>query len=436
MSVHGGVLELGRAVGALDGYVAAGGGQGLEAAQRRGPAATITEVERAGLRGRGGGWFPTGIKWRTVASDPCPVRYVVCNAAEGEPATFKDRWLIRRNPYLVIEGLAIAALAVGAARAYIATKQTYSTELAILRRALAEMEEAGACGDVPIEIVAGPDTYLFGEEKAMLEAIEGKEALPRILPAYRVGLFAGSGSPNPTVVNNVETLANVPHILRLGADRYRAAGTPEAPGSMVFTLCGDVAAPGVYELPLGTPLEELVCGIGGGPAPGRAVKAVFVGASHPILPGDRLGCGLDPEALCAAGSGLGSGGFVVFDDSTCIVEATLVFARFLARESCAQCPPCKTNSVGIVALLERIQAGEGYEADLEQLAERCRSVTAGKRCHLPTGEAALVGSALDSFSDEFVAHLRSPCPKPRGLTLPLIAGFDEVTGEFSYAEGP
>jgi NADH:ubiquinone oxidoreductase subunit F (NADH-binding) len=433
--VHGGVLELGRAVASLDDHFAAGGGQGLAEAQRRGRAATIAEVQRAGLRGRGGGWFPTGIKWQAVASDPCPVRYVVCNAAEGEPATFKDRWLIRRNPYQVIEGLAIAAYAIGAERAFIAIKQVFATEVAILRRALAEMEVAEAAGDVPIEIVTGPDSYLFGEEKAMLEVIEGREPLPRILPAYRVGPFARSGSPNPTVVNNLETLANVPHILRLGAERYRTAGTPQAPGSMVFTLCGDVAAPGVYELPLGTSLDELINGVGGGPPPGRRVKAVFVGASHPILPGDRLDCGLDPEELRAAGSGLGSGGFTVFDDSTCIVEATLVFARFLAQESCAQCPPCKTNSLGISALLERIQVGEGRETDLEQLAERCRSVTAGKRCHLPTGEAALVASALELFRAEFVAHLGSRCPSPRALTLPRIADLDEATGEFTYVVG-
>ena len=291
------------------------GGKALVAALGSSPQAVIEEVNRSGLRGRGGAGFPTGVKWETVRSDPCPTKFVVCNAADGEPGTFKDRWLQRHNPYQVLEGIAIAALAVGASRAFIAIKRTFEREIGLLRRAIAEMRGSEMLGLVPIEIVSGPDEYLFGEEKALLEVIEGNDPLPRILPPYQVGLFARQRSTNPTVVNNVETLANVPHIIREGAEWFHSFGTETSPGTMVFTLCGDVLRPGIYELPLGLPLRTLLFDVGGGSPPGRAVKAVFPGASNTILTPDRFDTSLDFDSMRAVGSALGSAGFVVYDES-------------------------------------------------------------------------------------------------------------------------
>ena len=224
------VLLLDGSAPSLDAYVEGGGGQGLAAALRQAPEQVIEEIRRSGLRGQGGAGFPTGIKWRTVREDPCPTKYVVCNAAEGEPGTFKDRWLLRMNPYQVLEGLGIAAHAVGAKRAYIGLKAGFQEEVERLRRAMEEMAAGDLLGPVPVELVPGPDEYLFGEEKALLEVIEGNDPVPRIVPPWMEGLFREPGSPNPTAVNNVETLANVPHIQRerTGSARW-GPRTPRGP---------------------------------------------------------------------------------------------------------------------------------------------------------------------------------------------------------------
>jgi len=418
----------------VDAYRSAGGGQGLAAAHERGPEAVIDEVDRSGLRGRGGAGFPTGLKWRSVANHPWATHYMVCNAAEGEPGTFKDRWLIRHNPYLVLEGLAIAAFAVGAAGAFVALKASFEQETARLRRAAGEMRAAGLLGDVPIEIVTGPEDYLFGEEKAMLEVVEGRLPLPRILPPYQVGLFAARGAPNPTAMNNAETLANVGPILREGADWFRRLGTDESPGTMLFTSCGDVVRPGVYELPLGTPLRTLLEEHAGGTPEGRAVKAVFPGASAGILPGAALDTPMAFETMKAAGSGLGSAGFIVYDETACMVAAAAAFSRFLAVESCGQCPACKQGCLTITEHLDRIEGGEGSDDDLDKLLSRCRSVTGGTRCALPDGEAVLVASVVEKFGEEFTAHVDRGCPSPRDLPIPKLADFDEDTGQFVYAD--
>ncbi|MDP9023376.1 MAG: SLBB domain-containing protein [Actinomycetota bacterium] len=429
------VAFLGAAAATLDDHRASGGGQALAAARARGGDAVVDELVRSGLRGRGGAGFPTGVKWRTVRDSPAGTKYAVCNAAEGEPGTFKDRWLLRRNPYQVLEGLAIAADAIGASRAYVAVKATFARELARLERAAAEMSSDGLLGELPIEVIAGPDHYLFGEEKAMLEVIEGRLPLPRILPPYQVGLFAAAMAPNPTVVNNVETLAHVVPIVRDGAERFRSVGTDASPGTMLFTLSGDVQRPGVYEVALGTPLRALIDDVGGGPLPGRRIKAVFPGASNAVLTADQLDTALDFDAMRAAGSGLGSGGFVVYDDSACVVGATAAFSRFLFVESCGQCPACKEGSRKITACLERVERGTGTEADLDTVVERCRSVTGGSRCGLPDGESLLVRSAVERFRDEFVAHLSRGCPRPRRLPFPDLKDFDEQAGQFVLA-GP
>ena len=419
-------------VAGIDEYVALGGGEALTLARSSGPEAVIAEIRRSGLRGRGGAGFPTATKWEAVRSDACPTRYVVCNAAEGEPGTFKDRWLLRTNPYQVLEGLAIAALAVNADRAFVAVKGAFGREIRMLREAIAQMTAIGGFWSAPVELVTGPDEYLFGEEKALLEVVEGGEPLPRILPPYRVGLFARCGSLNPTLVNNPETLANVPLILREGADAFRSLGANGSPGTMLFTLSGDVRRPGVYELPMGTPLRELLYCAGGGPAGGAELKVVFAGTSARPLTRMRFDTPLDFDSLREVGSGLGSGGLVAYDESACIVRATLQFAKFLWIESCAQCPACKQGAQEIVEALERIERGSGGEADVRTALARCATVTGGSRCGLPLGTSLIVAGALDSFEEEVRAHVGRSCPRPRRLRLPKFVDFDPKRSRFVY----
>ena len=238
-------------VESLDAYVSREGGRALEKALTMAPGAIIAKIKRSGLRGRGGAGFPTGVKWATVADDPCPTKYLVCNGAEGEPGTFKDRFLLRNNPYQLLEGIAIAAHAIGGLKAYLCLKRSFEAEIASVQRALNEMTAARRLGSIPIELVLGPEDYLFGEEKALLEVIEGGPAMPREAdrPPYLQGLFVTSPTEmNPVVVNNVETLSNVPHIIRRGANWFRLLGTADTPGTMLFTISGDVQKPGVYEL--------------------------------------------------------------------------------------------------------------------------------------------------------------------------------------------
>ncbi|MGH2671556.1 MAG: NADH-ubiquinone oxidoreductase-F iron-sulfur binding region domain-containing protein [Actinomycetota bacterium] len=428
----GSVLLPEAPVPSVDAYLELGGGRGLAAAQERAPEDVIEEVRRSGLRGRGGAGFPTGMKWRTVREDPCPTKYVVCNAAEGEPGTFKDRSLLRANPYQLVEGLAIAALAVGAERAFIGIKRGFYPEIARLAAAMTEMATHDLIGAAPIELVPGPDEYLFGEEKALLEVIEGNDPLPRIVPPWMEGLFRTPGSPNPTAVNNVETLSNVPHILARGAEWFRSFGTEDSPGTMVFTLCGDIRHPGIYELPLGYPLRDLLDRVGGGPPEGRTLKAVFPGASNTIISPEQFDVPLTFDAMRKVGTGLGSGGFVVYDDTACIVRATLAFSRFLYVESCAQCPACKHGTRAITEILERIDRGDGSEVDVETILARAYTVTDAQRCALPTGETLIAQSAVQVFGPEFVEHFGRGCPRPRDLLLPKIVDFDQEAGEFLF----
>jgi NADH:ubiquinone oxidoreductase subunit F (NADH-binding) len=425
---------IGAAYDSLDAYLADGGSEGLTKALASDPVQVIDEVKRSGLRGRGGAGFPTGAKWASVRDAGPGDHHMVCNAAEGEPGTFKDRWLIRRNPYQLVEGLAIAAFAVGAQEAHVALKSSFEPELDAVRRAIREMTEAGLLGAFTIHVHEGPDEYLFGEEKALLEVLEGNPPMPRILPPYQEGLFASVGSPNPTAVNNVETLSHVPNIISRGADWFRGFGTESSPGTMAVSVCGDVQTPGVYELPLGTPLRTLVEDIAGGPPEGRSIKAIFPGASAGVLTAQHLDLPLDFDAMKEAGSGLGSAGFVVYDSTACIVHAVRDFSRFLWIESCAQCPACKQGSDDITAALEAIERGEGTEAEISIALGRTATVTDGQRCALPSGEAFLVRSCLEYFGDEFRAHLGTRCPNPRDMPFPKIVDYDEAAGRFMFDE--
>ena len=443
----------------LDAYLATEtGGLGLKRATELGPAATVDEVAASGLRGRGGGGFPTGRKWRSVASAAAAgARYVVCNGAEGEPGTFKDRALMRANPYQLVEGVIIAAYAVGAVEAYIALKERFTVERERVTRAVQEMQAAGICPDCTVTIVAGPEEYLFGEEKALLEVIEGKSPLPRLFPPYEHGLFAsdivtgwepapGRPSPNPTVVNNAETLSAVPAILARGAAWYRSMGTPASPGTLVCTVVGDVVAPDVGEIEMGTALGDVIAAVGSGVAPGRSVKAVLSGVANAVV--TDLSTPVSYEGFEAAGSGLGSAGFIVYDDTACMVEAARSASRFLYVESCGQCPPCKLGSGEITGRLQRIEAGVGDDDDLRAIGYWLDRVTDGNRCYLAVEEAVVVRSLVAAFPDEIAEHAAlGRCPRPRALPLAVItdlhdgvATYDErlwrKQADWTYLDGP
>jgi NADH:ubiquinone oxidoreductase subunit F (NADH-binding) len=433
----------------LDEYLATEiGGLGIERAQRIGPAATIETLVASGLRGRGGGGFSTGRKWAGIATQTASRRYLVCNGAEGEPGTFKDRALLRADPYQLVEGVIIAAFAIGAEEAFICLKHHFHREREAVTRAVQQFQSAGICTDCSVTIVAGPDEYLFGEEKAMLEVIEGKPPLPRWFPPYDHGLFATApqfgweatspsgarGGPNPTLVNNVETLANVPHILARGAEWFRSMGTKESPGMIIATVVGDVVAPDVGEVELGTPLRTVIDVVGSGVAEGRTVKAVFSGVANSVVTAPQLDVPLSYEGFEAIGSGMGAAGFIVYDDTTCMVDTAYRFSRFLSIESCGQCPPCKIGSSEITRYLEQLETGLGSEDDLRWITHWLGQVTDGNRCYLAVEEQVMVNSIMQAFPEEFVEHVElGGCPRPRRLPIPKlvdlaagVATFDEA----------
>ncbi len=438
------VLLQEQPVRSLEAYRAVGGGRGLERATSLGPAGIIQEVLLSGLRGRGGAGFPTGRKWLTVrgggSDDGAGDRYVVCNGAEGEPGTFKDRAILRANPYQVIEGVAIAGLAVGAKEAFIAVKALFTPEIEALEHALVEMAGAGLTGDAPISLIAGPEEYLFGEETGLLQVIEGNAPLPTLLPPYLQGLYAttpdsdwsardrrdstgpptGFDAANPTLVNNVETLAMVSHVLARGAEWHRAMGTQDSSGLAVCTVIGDVVHPGLGEIELGTPLGEVIERIGGGVAAGRTIKAVLSGVSNPVITADHLDAPISYEGMEAIGCGLGSCGFIVYDDTTNAVELAHMVSRFLYVESCGQCPACKLGTGEITHQLERLLSGNGEQDAVEIIGARLRSVTDGSRCYLPNEEQRVVASLLRAFPEEFLAAEDATVHALRDLPVPKL----------------
>jgi NADH:ubiquinone oxidoreductase subunit F (NADH-binding) len=430
----------------LDEYLATEwGGLGLQRAVDLGAEGTIDEVVRSGLRGRGGGGFPTGRKWAGVRTQLGTDTYAVANGAEGEPGTFKDRTLLRTNPYQVVEGAMIAAFAVGATELFIAMKASFTEELERVTTAVQEMQEAGICRDCRVTIVRGPDEYLFGEEKAMLEVIEGKAPMPRVLPPHEHGLFAtapqvgwtstdvepghrGRHESNPTLVNNVETLASVAPILARGASWFTSMGTVESPGHLLCTVVGDVVRPAVDEVALGTPLGDVIERVGGGARPGRSIKAVFSGVANPVVVAADLDVPLSYEDFEQRGSGMGAGGFIVFDDTACMVEVARQFSRFLWVESCGQCPACKRGSGEITERLTRIEGGVADDRDIDQLGGWLSKVTDGNRCYLAVEEQAVVSSIMRAFADEFDEHLTlGRCPRPRTIVFPKIVDVRDGT---------
>jgi NADH:ubiquinone oxidoreductase subunit F (NADH-binding) len=412
-------------------YLAAQRGSAVEAARAMAPAEVIAEIKRAGLRGRGGAGFPAGQKWTTVAQHPCATKYAVMNAAEGEPGTFKDRFLLRKNPYAPVEGLLIAAHAVGAKQAFIAIKASFRRESERLTKALEEMARAGALGAVKVTLVEGPEEYLFGEEKALLNVIEGSPPMPREAekPPYEVGLFAEAASPNPAVVNNVETYAHAATIVRHGADSFLKLGTADTPGTIIATVCGDVQRPGVYEVEAGITLRQLLQEHAGGPRPGRAFKAVLSGVSAPPILPDKLDTPCDFGSLGLLRSGLGSAGFIVVDDGTPMTRVAQSVARFLYVESCNQCSACKSGlRRASRAFDELFEARPAADAP-ERAVVAATTAPQGNRCYLPVQGARLLPALVVRFAREFkdaAAGRGAPWP------IPKITDYDEQAHAFTY----
>jgi formate dehydrogenase iron-sulfur subunit len=381
-------------------YRAHGGMAGLARAQEIGPAATIEEVVQSGLRGRGGAGFPTGLKWRTVAEAPGARKFVVCNADEGDSGTFADRMLMEGDPFVLIEGMAIAAFAVGATRGYAYIRSEYPHAIATFGQALEIARREGLLGAAfDIEIRVGAGAYVCGEETALLDSIEGKRGMVRAkppLPAHH-GLFG-----EPTVVNNVLSLASVPVILAAGAAAYRDVGIGRSRGTMPIQLAGNIRHGGLYEVAFGVTLGELVNQIGGGTRSGRPVRAVQVGGPlGSYFPPALFDTPFDYEAFAARDGLIGHGGVVVFDDSVDMARQARFAMEFCAIESCGKCTPCRIGSTRGVEVMDRIIAGQAVEANLTLLRDLCETLKFGSLCALGGFTPYPVMSALTHFPEDF-----------------------------------
>ena len=396
---------------ARDGYTALAKVLGME------PAAVIGEVIDAKLRGRGGAGFPTGKKWETCANTESPVKYVICNADEGDPGAFMDRALLESNPHQVIEGLAIAAYAVGATHGYFYVRAEYPLAIERLRTALAQAREKGLLGEAvlgssfnfDIEIFQGSGAFVCGEETALIASIEGNAGVPYHRPPFP----AISGlRGKPTIINNVKTLSYVPHILRQGAEWFKSIGTPESPGTAVFALAGKVVSTGLAEVPMGTTVRTLIYDVGNGIKDDKAFKAVQIGGpSGGCLPESALDYPIDFDSLRDAGAMMGSGGMVVLDEGDCMVEIARYFLEFTQHESCGKCTFCRLGTKQMLDILTAITKGQGKPEDLDVLWDLAEDIKLGSLCGLGKTAPNPVLSTLRFFRPEYEAHINEGrCP--------------------------
>lgn len=381
------------------------------------PDAVIDEIEKSGLRGRGGGGFPTGRKWRFTAANKGGKSYVVCNGDEGDPGAFMDRSIMEGDPHKLLEGMAIAAFAIGADEGYIYVRAEYPLAIKRLRKAIADAEERHFLGknimgsdfSFTLHIKEGAGAFVCGEETALIASIEGERGMPRPKPPFPAnkGLFG-----RPTLINNVETLANVPVIMLKGADWFAKMGTETSKGTKTFALTGEVNNTGLIEVPMGTTLREIVFDIGGGIRGGKKFKAVQIGGpSGGCLTEEHLDLPLDYDNLMKAGAMVGSGGLVVMAENTCIVEVARFFMNFTQHESCGKCVPCREGTKNMLKILEKIVAGKGEMKDLELLEELAHAVKDGSLCGLGKTAPNPVLSTLKYFKDEYIAHIKDKkCP--------------------------
>ena len=411
----------------LERAMATGAYEGLRAALARSPSDVAGEVTTSGLRGRGGAGFPTGRKWEFLAAAEDGPRYVVVNGDEGEPGTFKDRELIERDPHQLLEGIAIACWALGCHHAFVYIRGEFALGQERVSRAVAEAEAAGILGDdvlgsgfdLRITVSPGAGAYICGEETALLESLEGNRGMPRIRPPFPAvkGLYQ-----RPTVVNNVETISNLPWIARHGGEAFAAIGQGRSTGTRIFSLSGHVRRPGNYELELGaTTFRDLIehDDLGGGVPDGELAAFVPGGASAPWFGADQLDCPLDFDEVQERGSMLGSGAVIVMGDRHCPVRAALRLVRFFAHESCGKCTPCREGTDWLTKAMRRVADGAGRSADLELLLDVCRGISPGLTwppaqttiCPLGPSAVSPVASSLAMFHDHYVAHIDGgACP--------------------------
>lgn len=397
----------------IDVYLKNEGYKALSSALKMQPDTIIQTLKDSGLRGRGGAGFSTGLKWSFITKDPTIAKYLCCNADEGEPGTFKDRAIIEKDPHELIEGMIIACYAIGAAAAYIYIRGEFAFGANRLEEALSEAYQKGFLGknilgsdfNCDIYVHRGAGAYICGEETALLESIEGRRGQPRIKPPFpaQVGLFG-----KPTVINNVETLACVPHIINKGAKWFASIGPEKSPGPKIFGVSGHVKKPGLYELPMGTTAREVIYTHAGGIRDNRKLKAFIPGGvSAPMLTEKDLDTPMDFDSLAAKGTMLGSAAVMVMDDTTCIVKVAMRTMEFFRHESCGKCTPCREGTDWTYKALRRIESGQGKNGDIELLDGLCGNIFGRTFCPLGDGAVMALRGALKNFRDEFEFHVKN-----------------------------
>ena len=393
-------------------YVRHGGYTALRKALKTDPEEIIAEVKASGLKGRGGAGFPTGTKWDFMPKD-APVKYLAVNTDEGEPGTFKDRLIVERDPHSILEGVIISAYAIGAHRAFVYIRGEFFLGVKRWIKAISDAYQHGFLGrdilgsgfDLDVSVHRGAGAYICGEETAMIESLEGKRGVPRAKPPYpaQSGMWS-----KPTLVQNVETLANIPHIVLRGAKWHSGIGTKESKGVKIFCVSGHVNRPGNFELPLGTRLKDIIFEHAGGVRMGRAVKAIIPGgASTPIISADRISTPMAFETLKSAGTALGTGAVIVMDETTDMVEVVRRTTRFFVHESCGNCLPCRVGGKRMLEHLERLAAGTGTARDIENLEYLARGIYGQTFCPMGTGMVEPILSGLRLFRDEFEGKVKS-----------------------------
>jgi NADH:ubiquinone oxidoreductase subunit F (NADH-binding)/Pyruvate/2-oxoacid:ferredoxin oxidoreductase delta subunit len=381
-----------------------------------GPEETIDVIKKSGLRGRGGAGFPTGTKWEICRGVEADRKYIICNADEGDPGAFMDRSIIEGNPHAVIEGMIIAAHCIGADSGYVYIRAEYPLAVERLRKALDEARAKNLLGtnilgngfDFDIKVKLGAGAFVCGEETALIASIEGQRGMPRAKPPFPVhsGLWG-----KPTVINNVETLANVPYIIRNGASWFSSFGTEKSKGTKVFALTGKVKNSGLIEVPMGIPLKDIVYGIGGGIENGKKLKAVQSGGpSGGCVPADLVDISVDYESLAKVGSIVGSGGMIVLDEDDCMVNVAKYFLQFTQSESCGKCVPCRVGTKRLLEIMDRMTKGKGKETDIELLQRLGDHVKSSSLCGLGQTAPNPILSTIKYFREEYEAHLEGRCP--------------------------
>jgi len=410
----------------LEEYLARDGYQALaKVLTEKTPEQVVEDIKASGLRGRGGGGFSTGMKWMFCAKSPGPKKYVICNADEGDPGAFMDRSLLEGDPHAILEGMAICAYAIGSDEGYIYCRAEYPLAIKRLKKAIAQAEEAGLLGQnilgtnfsFTLHIKEGAGAFVCGEETALMASIEGRRGMPRPRPPFPAvkGLW-----DKPSNINNVETFANVPYIFRVGAEEYAKLGTEKSKGTKVFALTGKINNTGLAEVPMGITMREIIFDIGGGIIGGKKFKAVQIGGpSGGCIPEQLLDTPIDYDSLIAAGAMMGSGGLVVMDEDTCMVDVAKFFLNFTQSESCGKCTPCREGTKRMLEMLTAITEGKGQDGDIEKLEKLAKSIKAGALCALGQTAPNPILSTLRYFRNEYEAHIYDKkCPA--GVCTALI----------------